>query len=518
MSSVEPSSDSKHDMETKAPVDVVDQAGSSDVAVSVAMGRHVDPEIVSIMAHMTPERRVEVEKKLKLKLDFFMFPVLLAFYILNYLDRNALGFAKIVGIEADLHLKGTEFATCLSILYVGYCLFQVPSNLMLSKSRPSLYLPFWMAVWGVVSGCSAAVQNYHGLVAVRFILGIVEAPFFPGAVFLLSSWYTRKEMAMRCAILFGGNMLSNAFGSLIALGVTQDLDGVHGLESWRWLFIIEACMTFGFALISVFLLPNYPHNTRWLKGEERAVAVWRLIEDVGEADDADRHGGDDISMWRGFVLAVKDYKTWVLVWNHIFLTVGAGIVVFYPTVVGTLGFSREITYALIVPPYMLGFATSVYGCHHADIKKERTWHMIGTLCVTLVGLIILASTLNTGARYFSLFLVTCFVYIAFDCNLAWIQNCIPRPAPKRAAAIALVNMLSQLGNIIASYIYPNNQAPRFWMACTVEGIALVCSIALTVAFRFALKRENRKLDEKERAQGGEAGVVDGAGEKFRYIY
>ena len=81
--------------------------------------------------------------------------------------------------------------------------------------------------------------------------------------------------------------------------------------------------------------------------------------------------------------------------------------------------NAEITYALIAPPYLLGFATSVYGCHHADKKQERTWHMIGTLSVTLVGLIILASTLNTGARYFSLFLVTCFVYVAFDCNLAW---------------------------------------------------------------------------------------------------
>lgn len=116
------------------------------------------------------------------------------------------------------------------------------------------------------------------------------------------------------------------------------MDGVRGLESWRWLFIIEAAMTVGVALVSFFLLPNYPHNTRWIKGEERTVAIWRLIEDVGEADDAET---DAVSMWQGFLLAVKDYKTWILVWNHIFLTVGAGIVVFYPTVVGTLGFSRS---------------------------------------------------------------------------------------------------------------------------------------------------------------------------------
>ncbi|OAA60330.1 MFS transporter [Niveomyces insectorum RCEF 264] len=502
-------SSTQGDTKSTAGEPATDVVGS---VIAMPTARNVDPELLAAIAQISPERRAELEKKLKRKVDLILFPLMMAFYILNYLDRNALGFAKLIGIQKDLKLEGNQFATCLSILYVGYCLFQVPSNLMLSKSKPSLYLPFWMTIWGVVSACTAAVQNYHGLVTVRFILGIVEAPFFPGAVFLLSSWYTRKEMAMRCALLFGGNMLSNAFGSLIALGVTQNMDNVHGLEAWRWLFIIEASMTIGFAILSAFILPNYPHNTRWIQGDMRTVAMWRLVEDVGEADDAET---DTVSMWQGFLQATKDYKTWILVWNHIFLTVGAGIVVFYPTVVGTLGFSTKVTYALIVPPYLLGFCTSVYGCYHADKTKDRVWHMVGTLCVTLVGLIILASTLNTGARYFSLFLVTCFVYVAFDCNLAWIQNCIPRPAPKRAAAIALVNMLSQLGNIIASYIYPDNQAPRYWMACTVEGIALVCSIVLTLIFAYILKRENRKLDEKAAARGDEAGNTT---TPFRYIY
>jgi MFS transporter, ACS family, DAL5 transporter family protein len=288
---------------------------------------------------------------------------------------------------------------------------------MLSKSKPAFYLSGWMGVWGVVSACAAATHNYSQLVTVRFFLGIVEAPFFPGAVYLLSAWYTRKEMGMRCAILFGGNMLSNAFGSLIALGITQRMDGVRGLASWRWLFIIEGAITVAFAIFSLWALPNYPHNTRWLKGEEKIIAQWRLVEDAGGADDT------SISMPMGFKLAVLDWKVWVLVVNHLLLTTGAGIVVFYPTVVGTLGFDREITYALIAPPYLLGFATSVWGCRHADKKQERTWHMVSTLCVTLVGLIILASSLNTGARYFSLFLITCFVYIVSLPEVSFIAIC-----------------------------------------------------------------------------------------------
>ena len=158
-----------------------------------------------------------------------------------------------------------------------------------------------------------------------------------------------------------------AFGSLIALGVTQDLDGVHGLESWRWLFIIEACMTVGFAACGVFLLPNYPHNTRWLKGEERAIAIWRLIDDVGEADDAQ---SNNVDVWQGFLMAVKDYKTWFLVWNHIFLTVGAGIVVFYPTVVGTLGFSRSKFFCSALVPRLFISAIDNFLVHRKTIADS----------------------------------------------------------------------------------------------------------------------------------------------------
>ena len=132
--------------------------------------------------------------------------------------------------------------------------------------------------------------------------------------------------------------LPTACGSFIALGVTESLDGVHGLESWRWLFLIEAAITVAFALFSFFALPNYPHNTFWLKGEEQAVAIWRLVEDDGASDTSE---DDQVSMMDGFKMAVRDWKTWFLVANHSLITTGAGIVVFYPTVVGTLGFNRS---------------------------------------------------------------------------------------------------------------------------------------------------------------------------------
>lgn len=110
---------------------------------------------------------------------------------------------------------------------------QIPSNMLLTRLRPSLYLPFWVLVWSIVSASTGAVQNYGQLVAVRILLGISEAPFFPGVYFLMSSWYTRRELGLRMAILYSGLIIATAFSGLIAAGVFAGLGGAHGLAGWR---------------------------------------------------------------------------------------------------------------------------------------------------------------------------------------------------------------------------------------------------------------------------------------------
>lgn len=129
-------------------------------------------------------------------------------------------------------MTGTDFNLATSILFVGYLLMQLPSNLALTRVRPSLYLGLAMAVWGVISACQAAAHSFGGLVAARFMLGFAEAPFFPGAVFLMSSWYTRDEMAHRISWFYAGSSLANSFGGLIGAGVLGGLSGAHGIAGW----------------------------------------------------------------------------------------------------------------------------------------------------------------------------------------------------------------------------------------------------------------------------------------------
>jgi MFS family permease len=185
---------------------------------------------------MTPERRVEVERSMKRKLDarcsFFII-----LYIMNYLDRNNIAAARLKGLQDDLNLSYNEYATCLSILYVGYILMQVPSNMAINLvSRPSIYIGVSMLLWGLVSTVSGVVKDFTGMVLVRFFLGFLEAAFLPGALLILSKWYTRRELTTRNAILFCGNLISNAFSALVGAGVLSNMQGVLGHAAWRWLF------------------------------------------------------------------------------------------------------------------------------------------------------------------------------------------------------------------------------------------------------------------------------------------
>lgn len=174
-------------------------------------------------AGMDPARRAQVEKTMKRKLDARC-SLFVLIYIMNYLDRNNMAAARLKGLQEDLNMVYSEYATCLSILYVGYILMQVPSNIFINRiQRPSIYISLVMLLWGLISTLSGVVTNFSGMVAIRFFLGFVEAAFLPGALMILSKWYTRRELTVRNAILFCGNLISNAFSALVGAGVLSNM-------------------------------------------------------------------------------------------------------------------------------------------------------------------------------------------------------------------------------------------------------------------------------------------------------
>ncbi|KAG6861000.1 hypothetical protein C0995_005020 [Termitomyces sp. Mi166 len=202
-----------------------------------------------------------------------------------------------------------------------------------------------MIIWGFISMLTGTTTNFFGALCTRFFLGFVEAAFFPGALFLISKWYTRNELSRRTALLFCGNLASNAFGSLIASGILDTMDGVLGFTAWRWLFFVEGFLTILVAIIGMFVLPDFPESPcRWLTPAERALAIHRMTE-VAETDtmvplneDSVAFAEDDSETAKqlnkteqGLQLALEDQKVWWLALSLGVMTVSLSFNVFFPT-------------------------------------------------------------------------------------------------------------------------------------------------------------------------------------------
>lgn len=184
------------------------------------------------LKHLTDDELAQMNKKLVRKMDLYILPTIGILYILNYVDRQNLSAAKLQGIMEDLNMTTQQFATAISILFVGYLPFQIPSNMIITKvPRPGLYICLAVMIWGSISAATAAVKSYQQLLAVRACLGIVEAVFFPGAIYYLSAWYTKKELGKRLAGLYIAQQVS----SMCLLGNrTWQTNECAGRKCLRW--------------------------------------------------------------------------------------------------------------------------------------------------------------------------------------------------------------------------------------------------------------------------------------------
>ncbi|KAI3577508.1 major facilitator superfamily domain-containing protein [Fusarium oxysporum f. sp. albedinis] len=454
--------------------------------------------------NQTEEWRKDFDKKLLRKVDMRLMPTLVIMYLLNFLDRSNLAQARQGSLEEDLGMSGTDFNLATSIFFVGYLLMQLPSNLILTKLRPSLYLSASCCLWGVVSTCNAASDSFTHLIVIRFFLGFVEAPFFPGAVFLMSSWYTRAELTRRIAWLYSGNALANMFGGVLGAAILGDLEGAHGIAGWRWLFIIEGVAAIGFSFIAAVALPNYPHTTKWLTQEERAFAAWRLAQDISEVD---AYG--EKTIWDGVKLAVRDYRLYLFVLLQHVSLISQTFQYFFPTIVGTLGYGKITTLWLTAPAWFATFLLSVCVTLSSAKTNDRSLHIICLMLVAAIGNAIAAATTVVGARFFAMFLMPMGSVASYQIIVSWVANSFPRPLVKRSAVIAICNMIGNTASGSAN--------------------AAICVIValLALLLRYVHKWENKKLDKaeaEENAVATEDGKIDMAAATgtqrsgFRYIY
>ncbi|EQB47277.1 major facilitator superfamily transporter [Colletotrichum gloeosporioides Cg-14] len=440
-----------------APIELKQDTPACD---HVEKGESLGP-VASNIGHTGTGKKVSpAEIKLVRRLDWTILPVLWVMYWFNYLDRNAITVARLDGMEKELNMTSTEYQTCVSILFVGYILGQIPSNMLITRVRPSWFMGGAMALWAIVSTLTAVTKDYKGLLLTRFFLGITEAPFYPGALYILSMFYDRQEIATRISILFSANICGTAFAGLIAIGVFQ-MEQLAGLSGWRWLFIIQGVITFVISIASIFILPNEPLNTRWLSEDDQRLAHSRVARDTVELE-------DNTSTWAGLVQAIRDPHLWVLVCCQHCHMAASNFKNFFPTMVETLGFDRNVTLALTCPPYLISGVISVIwaassgellaysffcvymvnnGLPTSGRFNERVWHITIAKAIAVFGFVLACSTLNTGARYFAMCAFATGVYACNSVILGWVSSTCGQTREKKAVSLALVNTIATIGPI-----------------------------------------------------------------------
>ena len=267
------------------------------------------------------------DRKVLRKMDRYLLPMITLLYLLTNLDRSNIGNAKIEGLSEDLHMTSSQFNWALTVFYFTYGLFELPSNLLLKKLRPSIWLPSIMVAWGIVITLTGLVQGYHGLLVARLFLGVAEAGAFPGAVYYISIWYRAEEAQYRLALFFSSATAAGAFSGLFAYAIAvilfsthaadgdaeqilQNMNGVGGLAGWRWIFILEGILTVVVAIAAYFFIYDSPETATFLSEEERAWVSHRQKYQSNQAL-GKRIAENETFTWNILKKVSKDWQIYV---------------------------------------------------------------------------------------------------------------------------------------------------------------------------------------------------------------
>ncbi|KAF2014647.1 MFS general substrate transporter [Aaosphaeria arxii CBS 175.79] len=461
------------------------------------------------------------EKKILRKMDLRLIPMLALLYLLSFLDRGNIGNAKIEGLVEDLGMSPSQYNWTLTVFFFFYAAFEVPSNLLLKKLRPSIWLPSIMVAWGTVMTLMGLVQNYHGLLIARIFLGITEAGLFPGVAYYITMWYCRHEAQFRQALFFSAASVAGAFSGLLAFGIAK-MDGIAGLEGWRYIFILEGILTVVVAVIAFFTLYDFPETAGFLTEEERAFVVFRLKYQGSQEHNGVRVAQDDTFQWKYVKAAFLDWQIWTNIWVywgmlidlHFYVTnlTLAGIVcplygisLFLPTIINGLGYTSSQAQLLTVPIYVTASILAIAVAWWSDRVGKRYPFILVCLCIMLVGFVMAISTGTPGVIYAGVFIAACALYPAFPGNITWLSNNLAG-STKRATGQAIQIAVGNLAGAMASNFYRAADKPRYTLGHGLEIGFIVAGIIALLFLVFNYKRINRKR-ERQLAEGAHNGYT-----------
>jgi ACS family tartrate transporter-like MFS transporter len=384
----------------------------------------------------------DLEARVSRKLMLRIIPFVMLLYFVSFLDRVNVGFAGMTMNKA-IGLSPTAFGLGGGLFFIGYFLFEVPSNLILHRVGARLWIARVMVTWSIVSAASAFVVGPNSFYALRFVLGVAEAGFFPGVILYLSLWFPVRQRAVAAAWFMAAAPISTAIGSPIS-GAIMKLPPVAGLADWQMLYILEAIPAIILGFVVLKYMTDSPSKAHWMQSEERE---WLMTKLKAEADARELHAGHTA----GALSALRDPR--VLALALIYFGTSAGLYtlgLWAPLIIRQYGFGSFETGLIAGIPSVLAVIAMILWARHSDRTEERTWHVVLPCVLACLGFVLV------GEASTALMVILALVIVNIGISAAkapvWAMPSVFLSGAGAAAGIAMINSVGNLGGFVGPFV------------------------------------------------------------------
>ncbi|KAF4120880.1 Major Facilitator Superfamily [Geosmithia morbida] len=428
----------------------------------------------------TPEERAFIAK-----IDWWILSYCCVAYFVKYLDQTNVSNAYVSGMKEDLTMTGNDLNYLTTYWNIGYIIGQLPSQYMLTKIRPSIWLPTLELTWGFLVMGMAGSKNVETLYVLRFFTGLLEASAYPGIMTLLGNWYTPTELGKRACIFQASSSAAQMFSGYLQAGLYSGMNGRSGLAAWRWLFIFDGIIGVPVALYGYWAIPDAPTSSRarWLNVKDREMAISRM-ERVGRAPLKKL-------TWRTIRNIAVNWPVWIF--SAIFIAHVCAIKIysyFNLWLKSTNLYTTEEINIIPTAGYGLQIVCTLTYAWVSDAIQSRWPLIIVAATVSLIGTIILSvwPEQNTTAMMAGWFLTFCETG-AGALIITWINEICGHNAEHRAIIIGVVETMAfTFSAWVPLLIYNTSEAPHFRIGYQMASMFFAIEIVLTVVILFCWKR------------------------------
>ena len=370
-----------------------------------------------------------------------LLPFLFVLYLVAYLDRINVGFASLQ-MNRELGLTESVFGLGAGLFFLGYSIFEVPSNLILERVGARLWIARIMISWGIVAMAMIAVRGAASFFALRFVLGLAEAGFFPGVILYLTFWFPAREQARAVALFMTATALAGVVAGPVS-GALLELHGLAGLSGWQWLFILEGAPAVVCGVLVLRILPDGPNNAVWLEVGERDALLKRLEHDLRLGTQKRSHS---------LVEAISNSSVWILSLVYFAIVFGLyGVTFWLPQIIRSFGERSDFGIGMLSAIPFVGAALAmVFVGRASDLSGERRWHLAGCAAVGAAGLMLAAATRSPLLSLGALSIAAAGIWGTFGPFWAMPPEFLSGTAA--AGSIALINSIGNLGGFAGPYL------------------------------------------------------------------